>query len=219
LSLSFNQQYLLCLPVPDGLILHQKQQKTMFKQQFTIFGSKHHSGSYILLIHLSRSLQLAFGRFQRGKLFPVPAGDYLYIGSALGGGKRGAPLARRLIRHASRSDRKNPHAIRTAIMTLFSEDIFTANSAMEPSEKKLRWHIDYLLECEEAQIDHIVIIRSPLRVERLLSELLEPLPETSLVASRLGAQDTRNSTHLLRFTNREKILELLGKNIPGMIAF
>jgi Uri superfamily endonuclease len=188
----------------------------MSRQQFTIFGSKYRSGSYILLIHLSSSLHLAFGRFQQGKLFPVSAGDYLYIGSALGGGKRGAPLARRLIRHASRSGKKDPHIIRTAIMTLFSEDTCTENS--KPPEKKLRWHIDYLLDLQEAQIDHIIIIRSPLKLELKLSELLEPLPETSLLASRLGAQDTRNSTHLLRITNRERILDLLGEKIPGMIA-
>ncbi len=186
--------------------------------QFTIFGTNYRSGSYILLIHLYSSLQLAFGRFQQGKLFTLPVGDYLYIGSALGGEKAGAPLARRLIRHASRSESQNPHAIRSAMMRLFQEEDYTENKITEPSEKKIRWHIDYLLDRKEAEIDHVVIIRNPLRVEQMLSELLEPLPEISLIAQRLGAQDTRNSTHLLRITDREHILELLRQSLPGMVS-
>ncbi|MGB7510383.1 MAG: DUF123 domain-containing protein [Pelodictyon phaeoclathratiforme] len=189
----------------------------MSTEQFTIFGSKYRSGSYILLIHLSCTLHLAFGRFQQGKPFTLPEGDYLYIGSALGNNQNGAPLARRLIRHASRSGGKAPHAIQNAMMKLFSEEHFIGNSAIEASEKKLRWHIDYLLDHKEAEIDHVVIIRNPLRVEEKLSMLLEPLPETALIAPRLGAQDTRNSTHLLRITNRERILELLRQSLPAMV--
>ena len=186
--------------------------------QFTIFGSKYRMGSYILMIRVSRACELVFGRFQQGKLFTIPEGDYLYIGSALGGGKSGAPLARRLLRHASRAGSHAPHEIRAAMMTLFQKEKFMETNAIEPSEKKLRWHIDYLLERKEAEIDHIVIIRSPMRVEQKLSGLLEPLPETALIAPRLGAQDSRNSTHLLRITNREQIFELLRQNIPGMTA-
>ena len=190
----------------------------MFTEQFTIFGSKYRMGSYILMIRISRACELAFGRFQQGKLFTIPEGDYLYIGSALGAGKNGAPLARRLLRHASRSGSHAPHEIRAAMMTLFQKEKFMETNAIKPSEKKLRWHIDYLLERREAEIEHIVIIRNPLRLEQTLSGLLEPLPETALIAPRLGAQDSRNSTHLLRITNREQIFELLRQNIPGMTA-
>ena len=189
----------------------------MSREQFTIFGTKYRMGSYILLIHLSSSLLLAFGRFERGKLFAIPEGDYLYIGSALGGGKAGAPLARRLLRHASRSGSNGPHAIRTAMMRLFSDQHFIETDSIELSEKKLRWHVDYLLDRREAEIDHIVIIRSPQRVEHKLSELLEPLSETSFIARRLGAQDTRNSTHLLRISDQGRILELLRQSLPGIL--
>ncbi len=188
----------------------------MIREQFTIFGRKYRMGSYILLIRVSRPFELVFGRFQQGKLFTIPEGDYLYIGSALGGVNKGAPLARRLLRHASRSCTNAPHAIRAAMMTLFQTDDFMEPGAIEPSGKKLRWHIDYLLEHREAEIDHIIIIRSPLRVECKLSELLETLPETSLIAPRLGAQDSRNSTHLLRLNNREKIFDLLNTSIPDI---
>ncbi len=190
----------------------------MSAQQFTIFGTKYRTGSYILLIHLSDSLRLAFGRFQQGKLFTLPEGDYLYIGSALGKNMGGAPLARRLIRHASRSGGKVPHAIREAMVMLFREENDSENRIIAASDKKLRWHIDYLLDHNEAEIDHVVIIRNPLRVEHMLAELLEPLPETALIAPRLGAQDTRNSTHLLRITNRERILELLRQSLPAMVC-
>jgi Uri superfamily endonuclease len=196
--------------------LHQKQQKTMIREQFTIFGSKYPMGSYILLIRVSKPFELVFGRFQQGKRFMIAEGDYLYIGSALGGVNKGAPLARRLLRHASRSGTHAPHAIRAAMMRLFQTEEFMESGAIEPSGKKLRWHIDYLLEHREAEIDHIIIIRSPLRLEQQLSELLQPLPETSLIAPGLGAQDIRKSTHLLRFTNRQQILELLRTNIPAM---
>ena len=190
----------------------------MSELQFTLFGNKYRMGSYILMIHLSRPQQLAFGRFRHGELVTLTEGDYLYIGSALGGEKAGAPLARRLLRHASRSGSLNPHTIRTAMMTLFLENNFMEKNTIEPSEKKLRWHVDYLLELREAEIDHIVIIRSPVRLEQKLSELLESLPETSLVAPRLGAQDTRNSTHLLRFTNRERILALIRQWLPELTS-
>jgi Uri superfamily endonuclease len=188
----------------------------MYQQQFTIFGRKYRMGSYILLIRVSKPVELAFGRFQKGKLFQITEGDYIYIGSALGGGKAGAPLARRLLRHASRSGRLAPHAIRTAMMTLFSDEHFIDPDTIEPSSKKIRWHIDYLLDRREAEISHMVIIRSPLRVEQKLSILLEALPETALLARRLGAQDTRSSSHILRITDWQHILELLRENIPGM---
>ena len=189
----------------------------MSREQFTIFGTKYPMGSYILLIHLSSSLHLAFGRFKQGKPFTIPEGDYLYIGSALGRGNAGAPLARRLLRHASRTGSNGPHAIRRAMMRLFSDKHFIETDSIEPSEKKLRWHIDYLLDRREAEISHIVIIRSPERVEQRLSELLEPLPETSLIAKGLGAQDTRNSTHLLRISDKERILELIRQSLPGIL--
>lgn len=190
----------------------------MYQQQFTIFGRNYRMGSYILLIRVSKPVELAFGMFQHGRRFKIPEGDYLYIGSALGSGKKGAPLARRLLRHASRSAGQAPHGIRSALMRLCCDDHFIETAAINPSEKKLRWHADYLLDRHEAEIDHIIIIRSPLRVEQQLSKLLEALPETALLARGLGAQDTPNSTHLLSISDRKTLLELLQKKIPGMIA-
>ena len=184
--------------------------------QFTIFGSKYPMGSYILFIRISSSFQLAFGRFQHSRLFTLPVGDYLYIGSALG--SRGNPLARRLIRHASRSKGVQPHEIQASLIQFFSENHASLNCTVEPTAKKLHWHIDYLLEHREAEITHIVILRHPEKMEHHLSEFLASLQETSLVAPRLGAQDTRNSSHILRITDQQRILEQLEQYIPVLTA-
>ena len=188
----------------------------MSGSQFTIFGNKYTMGSYILFIRISSSFQLAFGRFQKSRLFSIPDGDYLYIGSALG--KRGDPLARRLIRHASRSNGKPPHKIQSEIIKLFSKNDAVKSCAFIASEKKLHWHIDYFLEHSEAEITHVLIMRHPEKLEHHLSEFLASIRETSLVAPRLGAQDTRNSSHILRLTDQKKTLEQLGQFIPALTA-
>ena len=188
----------------------------MSGSQFSIFGNKYTMGSYLLFIRISSSFQLAFGRFQKSRLFSIPDGDYLYIGSALG--KTGDPLARRLIRHASRSNGKPPHKIQSEIIKLFSKNDAVKSCAFIASEKKLHWHIDYFLEHSEAEITHVLIMRHPEKLEHHLSEFLASIRETSLVAPRLGAQDTRNSSHILRLTDQKKTLEQLGQFIPALTA-
>ena len=76
------------------------------------------------------------------------------------------------------------------------------------------WHIDYLLEHPETEITHVVIIGNPEKMEHKLAGFLADLNETSQLAPRLGAQDTRNSSHLLRVTDWQKILEQLMQYIP-----
>jgi len=192
--------------------LHQNQQKTMSVSQFTIFGTKYPMGSYILFIRIYSTFQLAFGRFQKSRQFTIADGDYIYVGSAQG--RSGNPLARRLIRHASRSNGLQPHNIRAALLKFFSIDDGIGTCAIEAAGKKLHWHIDYLLEHTETEITHIVIIRNPEKMEHKLSEFLASLHETSQLAPRLGAQDTPNSTHLLRVADWQKTLEQLRQYIP-----
>ncbi len=189
----------------------------MAGSQFTLFGKNHRIGSYILVIHLAVPVRLAFGKFQHGALFTLPEGDYLYTGSALGNGVSGSPLARRVLRHTTRSNSQPNHQIRESLFTCLFESHLTEERYITPSTKKLRWHIDYLLELPEAEISHIVLIRSPLRIEQKLAELLEQLKETSVIAPRLGAQDSRNSTHILKITNVKQMLKILDLAIPEMI--
>ena len=61
-------------------------------------------------------------------------------------------------------------------------------------------------------------MRHPEKLEQHLSEFLASIRETSLVAPRLGAQDTRNSSHILRLTDQKKTLEQLGQFIPALTA-
>jgi Uri superfamily endonuclease len=189
----------------------------MHSDQFTIFGDNYPRGSYILFLNVSKPIRLSFGKFQGGRLLDVPEGEYLYIGSALGGGKADNPLAKRLVRHASRSGNRAPQQIQTTLRLLF-EPGKSDKKADTPLHKKPHWHIDYLLDCPETEITHIVIIQSPLRLEPLLCSFICALDAAEPLAKRLGAQDTKNSTHLLKITNTEKMLQTIKNKIPELIA-
>ncbi len=189
----------------------------MAGSQFTVFGKNHRIGSYILIINLAAPSRIAFGKFQQGALFTIPAGDYLYIGSALGNEVSGSPLARRVLRHTTRSDSQPHHKIREPLCTHLIENKITETSKIARSQKKLRWHIDYLLDLPDAEITHIVLIRTPLSIEQKLAELLEQQQETSLIAPRLGAQDSKKNTHILKTTNVNQLLNILDIAIPDMI--
>ncbi len=68
-------------------------------------------GVYLLRIQLIEPLSVVFGRFRKGVVIPLSAGEYLYVGSALGG------LGRRLLRHATRSD-GSAHPVRQRWSTI-----------------------------------------------------------------------------------------------------
>ncbi|NTW56691.1 MAG: GIY-YIG nuclease family protein [Chlorobiaceae bacterium] len=190
----------------------------MHSRLFTRFGNQGPGGSYILVITLSSPVSLAFGRFRNGAPLFLDRGEYLYIGSALGGTRSHSPLAARLIRHASRSRGQKPHLIREALIDLFPDYEDKVKKSQGIVQKKLRWHIDYLLDLPEAEIRHMVIINSPKRLERELWKLLGPLEGISVPARRLGAQDTRECTHLLMTENLEQVLGTIRKSVPAMIS-
>jgi len=175
---------------------------------FTIFGPPDRQGSYILSIKLDKPVSIAFGKFRNGQPIDLEPGRYLYVGSALGGRKGGFPLASRLLRHASRSSGAD-HAIRTKLSKLFVSWGYLPPARQ--SIKKLHWHIDYLLDCAEAELDHAFIFPNPLRLEPQLAELLDSMPETSVVADRLGAQDATSGTHLFRIDDAATLLKRLEK--------
>ena len=82
---------------------------------------------------------------------------------------------------------------------------------------KLRWHVDYLLEQPEATLSEVVIIQSPLRLEHALATHIRLMPDISIIAPHLGAQDCRDSTHLLRLRNRDALFAELQQAIPAML--
>jgi len=169
-------------------------------------------GVYVLWIHVAAPLSVVFGRFGGGQPIAVPAGDCLYVGSALGG------LAGRLLRHATRSsvrsralqrglspeeerakaldyEPKAPHAIRDALAARLAA---AGLAARPPVVKRLHWHIDYLLDEPDAALAGVWAWRTAAPLEGALAAWLLTLPGIIPLAPGLGASDDRGRTHLLR---------------------
>ena len=169
-------------------------------------------GVYVLHVRVAAPLSVVFGRFRGGQPVAVPAGDYLYVGSALGG------LAGRLLRHATRSavrsralqcdlgpeeDRaealdyepKAPHAIRDELAARLAA---AGLAARPPAVKRLHWHIDYLLDEPDAALAGVWAWRTAAPLESALAAWLLTLPGVIPLAPSLGASDDRGRTHLLR---------------------
>ena len=162
-----------------------------------IIGDTSQAGTYILRIRLKEDTALKFGKFKKGKLISLPAGDYTYVGSALS--EKGATsLARRLVRHATRSGDKPPHAIREAMIHRFVDCGLGPRDLLPPHGKKLFWNVDFLLDLQLAEIISIIAIRSPERLEYTIAELLEHNTDTQIIEKSLGANDAPRNTHLLR---------------------
>ena len=168
----------------------------------TVLGDRSEGGTYVLRIRLRRALALVFGRFKGGKAISLPAGEYLYVGSALG--RRGATaLARRLVRHATRSGDKPPHKIRERLIARFTAIGLGSGDLLPKREKRLHWHVDYLLVQPSADLTHVIAIRSNVRLEPMIGRVLEEDPCTSIVEKGLGASDVHGNTHLLRVLGDE----------------
>ena len=162
-----------------------------------IIGDDSQAGTYILRIYLKENTTLKFGRFKKGKLISLPIGDYVYVGSALSE-KGSTSLARRLIRHATRSGDKPPHAIREAMVKQFHNCGLGPSDPLPKNGKKLFWNVDFLLDLPSAEIVHIFAIRSSERLENRLAKRLEQDRHTEIIEPGLGANDTPGNTHLLR---------------------
>lgn len=172
---------------------------TFVDESFCCWGHGAQGGTYLLRLTVSQSLLVCFGRFQAGVLIAVPPGDYFYVGSALAQ-KGSTSLARRLLRHASRSNGQNPQPIRQKMLDLFPKIGLGPTPLHPPTGKKLRWHVDFLLDEQAAELTAVSLICSPQRFEEPLSRWLLDLPEVSPLVSGLGATDDPGSTHLLRVT-------------------
>ena len=148
-------------------------------------------------IRLKENATLKFGRFKKGKLISLPAGDYVYVGSALSE-KGSTSLARRLIRHATRSNHKSPHPIREKMINRFIECGLGPRDLLPKHGKTLHWNIDFLLDLQSAEIVNILAIRSTERLENRIAKRLEQDPHTEIIERGLGANDAPGATHLLR---------------------
>lgn len=181
-----------------------------------ILGERSQGGTYLLKISLAKDISLAFGRFRGGKLFTLPAGDYVYIGSALN--PRGATsLALRLLRHATRSGGL-PHPIRERLCDQFREIGLGPATLQPPKTKKLHWNVDYLLEREEADLAGVWVIRHSVRLETEIARALEADEGTEVLIPGLGANDVRGGTHLLQIMGGEVWWERLASWLAHFVA-
>ncbi|ACF14427.1 conserved hypothetical protein [Chloroherpeton thalassium ATCC 35110] len=171
------------------------------KHEIVVLGKEAFSGTYVLSLQVTEALTLAFGRFKKGKAISVPKGDYLYIGSALGEAKRFA-LARRLFRHACRSNGKKPHAILAPLLTDFKQIGLGTEKQLPAKEKKLFWNIDFLLDEMAVEINSVYAIRSEVRYESILAERFQADSRTWILEKGLGANDSPKHTHVLGFDSR-----------------
>ena len=119
-----------------------------------------------------------------------------YIGSALGN-KGASTLARRLIRHATRSGDRPPHPIRGHMLIVFSSNRPGTADLLPRGPKKLFWNIDYLLDQREADLTHVLVIRNALRWEAGVARHIAPQPFSAILVRGLGANDAPGHTHLL----------------------
>lgn len=129
-------------------------------------------GTYLLVIWLARSAPITVGRLGT---FIFPAGWYAYAGSALGSGGLEARLARHL--PACHPRAAGPRA-----------------------EKRLHWHIDYLLQ--HGTVETIWQIASPARLECAWAAEIRALPGTATPVPGFGASDCRCTAHLVYFFDR-----------------
>lgn len=114
-------------------------------------------------------------------------------------GQRGASApAGRLLRHATRTGDKPPHAIRDALAVECLRVGLGAPGLRPPAAKRLHWHIDYLLDEIEVEIVRIMVIRAVARLEGALARQLSAMPGVVPLAPGLGASDARGESHLLR---------------------
>jgi Uri superfamily endonuclease len=178
----------------------------------TVLGGASQSGIYILRIRVDEPLKIAFGRFKQGKRIAVPAGECVYLGSALGS-KGAMTLGRRLVRHATRSDPQEPHPIRATMLDHFRAIGLGSGKVLPKTGKKLHWHVDYLLDCLSVELTHILVIRTETRLERRLGQFLEGDPATFIIQKGLGASDVRGNTHLLGVVGGEAWWEKTTSNI------
>lgn len=131
-------------------------------------------GTYALLLKLDKQERITVGKLGT---FDFPAGYYLYVGSALGPGG----LRARLARHQRSSES-------------------SAQSSSGQTGKKLRWHIDYLLQ--RAQLIEVWSVASEERLECKWGKLARELSGAQVPVRGFGSSDCRCPAHLIYFSAR-----------------
>jgi Uri superfamily endonuclease len=164
-----------------------------------ILGQDWQTGAYLLRLKVDEDLLVRFGRFQQGRPLLVHSGDYVYVGSAMAG-NGSMILARRLLRHATRTDAHQPQKIRQKLLLAFKAAELGPQNLLPPEQKKLFWNIDYLLEEDAVSLSQVIILRSRTNLEDDLAHFVMDQPGSRCLANGLGAHDRPGQTHLLAIT-------------------
>jgi Uri superfamily endonuclease len=69
------------------------------------------------------------------------------------------------------------------------------------AEKRLHWHIDYLLHTTGAHITQVWVMKGTVRHECNWACAAQQLPEASIVVPRFGSSDCGCASHLFGFAN------------------
>ncbi len=193
-------------------LLGQSAQIRVFDREkiITVLGDDSLGGAYVLRLQALESTAVQFGRFRGGKPIEIPAGEYVYVGSAMRG------MGRRLVRHASRTDSSNPHPIRAEMLARFTEIGLLPGQERPFPPKRLHWHVDYLLEMDAVTLTHVIILRSQKRLETAVARYLLQQPETFIIEPGLGANDIPGNTHLLGVRADEAWQRTLPYNLAAL---
>lgn len=74
-------------------------------------------------------------------------------------------------------------------------------------KKKVRWHIDYLLNSKFARIYGIIVIVSKKKEECKISKRIEKFADGSIKG--FGSSDCKCKSHLHYFSNLKKLIEVI----------
>ena len=107
-------------------------------------------------------------------------------------------LARRLLRHTTRSNPQNPHDLQQRLVNKIHKTGLGPKTLQPPVGKRVHWNIDHLLDEDDVHLTSVMIIRSPENLEAQLANYLISQPETQPLAPGLGAHDHPGNTHILK---------------------
>jgi Uri superfamily endonuclease len=139
----------------------------------------------------------------------------MYVGSAMSTGNARS-LARRLLRHATRTGRRRPHSVRRALSAGLESAGLIGAGNVALKEKRLRWHIDYLLDLYAAEITGVVAVRAHRDLEKRIARWLAGDSGTDVPCKGLGASDDPGGTHLFRVRDGGQVWERMVDSLnPG----
>jgi Uri superfamily endonuclease len=182
--------------------------------QLAFIGERWPGGSYVLRFHVAERLVIPCGRFDKGKPVTFEPGNYLYVGSGMA--KRGpSSLAGRLTRHASRLYNRPPHAIRAFMMAQFPS--FGLGHYEPDGMKNPKWNVDWPLNQTCVTLTAAYAISTLWEIEGHLAKFLENDDATVVFKRRLGGNDFKDTTHVLRVDADETWWDQLPEKLAAFL--